>query len=121
MRSHEFDNKQTAVRYFSRRPEVVGKVDAGDYTFFLDEHLLDQAQDRRVDDFVLTKVIPKIPQAKAKIRQLGAGQHFWLYDNTNQIALGVQIWHTDYKIFIIRTVWNGMPSSDANYPIFNVA
>jgi hypothetical protein len=121
MRSHEFDNRQTAVRYFSKRLDVVGKIDVGDYTLFLDEHLLDQAHDRKVDDFVLKEVLPKIPRAKAKIRQLGAGQHFWLYDNTNHVALGVQIWHAEHKIFIVRTVWNGLPSSDANYPIFNVA
>jgi len=121
MRSHEFDNKQTAVRYFSRRPEVVGRLDVGDYTLFLDEHLLDQAHERKVDDFVIQEVIPKIPRAKAKIRLLGAGQHFWLYDNTNHIALGVQLLHEQHKILIVRTVWNGMPGSDAVYPIFHVA
>jgi len=121
MRSHEFINKETAIRYFSRRPEIVGKEEIGTYTLFLDKHLIDQANDRKVDKFVIQNVMSKIPQAKAKIRLMGAGQHFWLYDNTNRVALGVQLLNDEHKIFIVRTVWNGRPSSDNVYPIFNVA
>ncbi len=121
MRSHEFANRQTAANYFSRRPDIVGKLDLGEYTVFLHRHLLDQSQDRAVDEFVIQEVIPKIPRAKAKIRQLGTGQHFWLYDNTNQIALGIHLLNAEHKIFIVRTVWNGRPSSDNVYPIFDVA
>ena len=123
MRSHEFDNKLTAVKYFSRRPNIVGKIDIGDYTVFLDEHLMTQAHlpSRNVDEFVIKDVIPKIPQAKAKIKTLGPGQSFWLYDNTNTISLGIKVINAEYKIFLVKTVWRGMPQSDNNYPIFNVA
>jgi hypothetical protein len=121
MRSHEFANQRTAVNYFSKRPDIIGRIDLGEYTAFLHDHLMTQAQDRDVDEIVLQKVIPKIPQAKAKIRLMGAGQHFWLYDNTNHVALGIQLLNAEHKIFIVRTVWNGRPSSDNVYPIFNVA
>lgn len=120
MRSHEFDDKPNAVRYFGKRPDVVGKIDLGDYTLFLDEHLYDQAQERSVNKRMLQHLIAKIPQAKAKIKTLDAGQHFWLFDNTNTIALGVQVWHVMHKIYMVRTVWPGTPT-DGRYPIFNVA
>ena len=121
MRANDFDNKQMAVNYFSRRSNIIGKLEIGEYTVFLDEHLMYRQKGRDIDEFVIKEVVPKIPRAKAKIRTLDSGQSFWLYDNTNRIALGVKILHLDYKIFLVKTVWRGMPQSDAKYPIFNVA
>jgi hypothetical protein len=121
MRAHDFDNPQTAINYFSRRSNIIGRIDLGDYTAFLDDHLMLRQQGRGVDEFVIREVVPKIPRAKAKIKALDTGQSFYLYDNTNDIALGIKILHQPYKIFLVKTVWDGMPSSDNNYPIFNVA
>lgn len=122
MRSHEFDNKQTAVNYFSRRPNVVGRLDLGEYTVFLDEHLMQQANlpERNVDEFVIQQVIPKISRAKAKIKTLDTSQSFYLYDNTNNVALGIKIFNSPHKIFLVKTVWPGRPSG-GDYPIFDVA
>ena len=91
MRAHDFDNRQTAVNYFSRRSNVIGRIDLGDYTVFLDEHLMYRQKGRDVDEFVIQEVLPKIPQAKAKIKTLVTGQSFYIYDNTNKIALGIKI------------------------------
>ena len=121
MRAHDFDNKQNAVNYYSRRSNIIGRLDLGDYTVFLDEHLMLRQQGRDVDEFVIREVIPKIPSAKGKWRALADGQSFWLYDNTNRIALGVKILNLGYKIFSVKTVWPGKPSSENNFPIFNVA
>ena len=121
MRAHDFDNRLTAVNYFGRRPNIIGRIDLGEYTAFLDEHLMYRQQGRDVDEFVIKKVIPKIPQAKAKIKMLSTGQSFYLSDNANEIALGIKILHAGYKIFLVKTVWDGLPSSDNTYPIFNVA
>jgi hypothetical protein len=121
MRAHDFDNKQTALNYFGRRPNIIGRIDLGEYTAFLDEHLMYRQQGRDVDAFVIQEVVPKIPQAKAKIKTLSTGQSFYLYDNTNQIALGIKILHEPHKIFLVKTVWDGRPSSDNVYPIFDVA
>jgi hypothetical protein len=121
MRSHDFDNKNTAINYFSRRPNIIGRQDHGDYTIFLDEHLMLRQKGRDVDEFVLGQVVPKIPQAKAKIKILENGQSFYIYDNTNKISLGVKILHAGYKIFLVKTVWPGLPQSERYYPIFNVA
>jgi len=121
MRSHEFDNRQTAINYFSRRSNIISRINLGDYTAFLDEHLMLRQQGRGVDEFVIKEVVPKITRAKAKIKELNTGQSFYLYDNTNDIALGIKILHQPYKIFLVKTVWNGQPQSDRNFPIFNVA
>lgn len=123
MRLYEFDDRLALIHQYSRRSNVIGRLNLGDYTVFLDEHLMTQAKlpQRDVDEFVIREVVPKIPRAKAKIRTLDSGQSFWLYDNTNRIALGVKILHQEHKIFLVKTVWRGMPQSDAKYPIFNVA
>jgi hypothetical protein len=121
MRAHDFDNRQTAVNYFGRRSNIIGRIDLGDYTAFLDEHLMYRQQGRDVDEFVIQEVVPKIPRAKAKIKMLDTGQSFYIYDNTNKIALGIKILHAGYKIFLVKTVWDGRPSSDNVYPIFDVA
>jgi len=123
MRAHEFDDRLAIINQYSRRNNVIGRLNVGDYVIFLDEHLMTQANrpERDVDEFVIREVVPKIPQAKAKWKSLGSGQSFWLYDNTNSIALGVKILHLEYKIFLVKTVWRGMPQSDSKYPIFNVA
>lgn len=123
MRLYEFDDRLATINQYARRSNVVGRFNLGDYTIFMDRHLMQQANlpERDVDEFVINEVIPKIPRAKAKIRTLDSGQSFWLYDNTNHIALGVKILHLGYKIFLVKTVWNGMPQSDTKYPIFNIA
>lgn len=123
MRLYEFDDRLAEIHRISRRSNIIGRINVGDSVIFLDEHLMTQANrpERDVDEFVIKEVVPKIPRAKAKIRTLDSGQSFWLYDNTNRIALGVKILHLDYKIFLVKTVWRGMPQSDAKYPIFNVA
>jgi len=123
MRAHEFDDRLAEIHRISRRSNIIGRINAGDSVIFLDEHLMTQANrpERDVDEFVIREVVPKIPRAKAKWKSLGSGQSFWLYDNTNSIALGVKILHLDYKIFLVKTVWRGMPQSDSKYPIFNVA
>ena len=120
MRAHDFDNKQTAVNYFSRRSNIIGRLTLGDFTVFLDEHLMYRQQGRDVDEFVIQEVLPKIPRAKAKIKALDAGQSFYVYDNTNKISLGVKILNAEHKILLVKTVWPGMPN-DFQYPIFNVA
>lgn len=121
MRSHDFDNKTTAVNYFSRRSNIIGRQDHGDYTIFFDEHLMLRQQGRDVDQFVLDQVVPKIPRAKAKIKMLDTGQSFYVYDNSNKIALGVKILNAVHKILLVKTVWAGIPQSENKYPIFNVA
>lgn len=123
MRLYEFDDRLALIHQYSRRSNVIGRLNLDDYTIFLDEHLMTQAKlpERDVDEFVIREVVPKISRAKAKWKSLGTGQSFWLYDNTNSIALGVKILHLDYKIFLVKTVWRGMPQSDSKYPIFNVA
>jgi len=78
-------------------------------------------QGRDVDEFVIREVVPKIPRAKAKIKMLDSGQSFYLYDNTNRIALGIKILNSEHKIFLVMTVWPGLPQSERNYPIFHVA
>lgn len=120
MRAHDFDNKQNAVNYFSRRSNVIAHFTFGDYTVFLDEHLMYRQKGRDVDEFVIQEVLPKIPQAKAKIKTLVTGQSFYIYDNTNKIALGIKIYNAEHKILLVKTVWPGMPN-DYQYPIFNVA
>lgn len=122
MRAHEFANKQTAVNYFARRENIVGRIDVSDYTVFIDEHLMQQAAlpQRNIDETVIQQVIPKIPRAKGKIKTLNTGQSFYLYDNTSDIALGIKLYNTEYKIFLIKTVWPGRPSG-GDYPIFDVA
>jgi hypothetical protein len=122
MRAHEFDDRLALIHQYSRRSNVIGRLNIGDYTIFLDEHLMIQAKlpERDVDEFVIQEVVPKIPKAKAKWKTLGPGQSFWLYDNTNRIALGVKILNLEFKIFLVKTVWRGMPQSNAKYPIFNV-
>jgi hypothetical protein len=120
MRANDFDNKQMAVNYFSRRSNIIGKLEIGEYTVFLDEHLMYRQKGRDIDEFVIKEVIPKIPKAKAKIKTLATSQSFYLYDNTNKIALGIKIYHADYKILLVKTVWPGLPN-EYKYPIFNVA
>jgi hypothetical protein len=120
VRVHEFDNKLNAVNYFGRRSNIIGRIDSGEYTIFLDEHLMYRQQGRDVDEFVIQDVIPKISHAKAKIKLMNTGQSFYVYDNSNKIALGVKILNIEHKILLVKTVWPGIPN-DAKYPIFNVA
>ena len=121
MRAHEFDNKQSLINRFTRRADIVGRINSGEYVIFLHDHLILRQQERKVDEFIIKEVIPKIPHAKAKIKQLHNGQKFWMYDNTNDVAVGCQLISWPHKIILVRTVLGHRPRNDANYPIFDVA
>ena len=100
---------------------VVGMERVGDYKVKIDSHLYHERQiEREVDYKDILRTLRKLPQAKAKFKQLGDGQKFWLYDNEHNLALGISLNNIAQKYFKLKTVWPGMPT-DGRYPVFNVA
>ena len=101
--------------------KIVGRVDVGQYHIYIDQHYIDQLKNREVREIDADQALAKINQAKAKIKTLGPGQSFWMYDNTLNVSLGIKM--TDYvnKVYLLKTVLAGPPRNDRNYPIFNVA
>lgn len=92
----------------------------GDYTIMIDSHALERQPEREVSYQETLRTLKKLPGAKAKFKQLENGQAFWLYDNENNLALGVRLFKKDLKQFKLKTVWPGIPT-DGRYPVFNVA
>lgn len=99
---------------------IVRSTQLGDYTVNIDSHSWDRQSERVVTDEEIERTLRKLPQAKAKFKQLGNGQAFWLYDNEHNIALGIRVTDQDKKIFKLKTVWPGRPTGE-KYPLFNVA
>jgi hypothetical protein len=98
---------------------VVGNLMVGDYYISIDQHLFDREQHRQLNRENILGAINKITGAKAKIKQLDAGQGFWLHDNTTNISVGIRVINLDQKRFLAKTVLNGRSFTD-RYPTFEV-
>lgn len=109
------------AKEFIIEANVVSSVNVGPYQIDIDQHFRDRIKFRKVREIDAFGTLEKINQAKAKIKTMGPGQSFWLYDNTNNVSLGIKMTDYDKKIYLLKTALPGKPQSDRNYPIFNVA
>jgi len=99
--------------------DIVGNVMAGDYRVAVDRHVFDREQDRKLSRENIVAAINKIATAKAKIKQLGNGQRFWLHDNTTDVSVGIRVVNLDQKLFLAKTVLGGRSYSN-RFPTFEV-
>lgn len=99
--------------------DIVGNIMAGDYRVSINQHLFDREQDRKLSRENIVAAINKIAGAKAKIKQLGNGQRFWLHDNTTDVSVGIRIIDLDRKLFHAKTVLGGRSYTD-RFPTFEV-
>jgi hypothetical protein len=99
--------------------DIVGNVMAGDYRVAVDRHVFDREQDRKLSRENIVAAINKIAGAKAKIKQLGNGQRFWLHDNTTDVSVGIRVVNLDQKLFLAKTVLGGRSYTD-RFPTFEV-
>jgi len=98
---------------------IVGNIMAGDYRVAVDQHVFDREQDRQLSREDIVAAINKIASAKAKIKQLGNGQRFWLHDNTTDVSVGIRVVDLDRKLFLAKTVLGGR-SYTTYFPTFEV-
>ena len=104
--------------------DIAGRMSVGEYNLAVHIHLVDRETGRQIKDpnvnrENIVKALRKIPTAKAKIKQLGNGQRFWLHDNTTDISIGIRVSNWAERSFLVRTVIAGTPWND-RYPIFQV-
>ena len=109
------------AKEFIIEANVIGSTSVGEYHIDIDSHFRDRMIFRKVREVDAYSALNKINNAKAKIKTLAPGQSFWLYDNTNNVSLGIKMTDFDKKIYLLKTALPGKPQSDRNYPIFDVA
>ena len=100
----------------------IGNIQIGEYLIIIDDHLIDRMNRPgrlSVTEQEVYNTIMKLPKAKAKFKELGAGQQFWLHDNTNDVSVGFRIKEHDHKTFIAKNVWAGR-NDTVIYPTFEV-
>jgi len=99
-------------------------VAIGDYIFSINvTHVLQRSNERNTNwDQVMT-TLTKVPKAKAKIKELGAGERFWLFDHTLKQALGIKVRSHAVKLYNVNTVVKNADESKPwadRYPVFDV-
>lgn len=108
------------AREFITEANIVGYVQVGNYTVAIDQHFLDQCRDRDVNEREGYLTLEKLPQAKAKLKNIFSGQHFWLHDNTSDISIGLYTKDQQGRRYKLNTIIGTRPQSDNKYPIVEV-
>ena len=107
--------------------KIVKTLQIGNYPVVVDQHFYDELHKRKILEVEAFRTLDKLPQAKAKLKNISFGNSFWLFDNISRIALGIRV-KKDlngpiyYKLnTAIKNPDGSPPWSEANYSLVNVA
>ena len=105
---------------FITEANVVKTVQVGIYSVAIDQHFVDRIVYRKVKEVDAFSTLDKLPQTKAKLKDIFPGQSFWLHDNTNDVSLGIKTINQEKKEYLLKTAVPNRPWGDNNYPIIEV-
>lgn len=94
---------------------IVGTITINGLVIAVDDHAFDQAVKRDVLPTDVDRVIRKLSAVKDQIIALDPGQQFWVYDRTQDVALGFR---TGSKL-LLKTVLGKRPYS-SDTPVIEI-
>lgn len=108
------------AKEFITEANVIKTVKVGNYTVAIDQHFVDRIIYRKVREIDAFHTLDKLPQAKAKLKEIYPGQSFWLHDNTNNVSLGIKTINQEKREYLLKTAVPNRPWGDNTYPIIEV-
>ena len=97
----------------------VGPYQVGDMLFDIRRHAIERLEERNVPISTAREMLRRISTMKDKIRKMGAGQAFWVYDPSLGISMGIRLLDSG-KVQWATTIIGEPRNRDARYPMINI-
>jgi Domain of unknown function (DUF6321) len=87
----------------------IGHLSVGDMDIEVDSHSINQSISRFVSPRSVDKVLKKFPTVEDKISKIPDGHKFWVFDVTNDVAVGMRCLDAENKRYRLMTVVGSKP------------
>ena len=96
---------------------LVGELNFGPLKIMVDQHTIDRSIQRYVSPFGVDRVLKQLPTIIDQLRGIDPGQQVWVYDQAQNIALGMRRLGTEQNLrFLFKTVVGDRPY-DSDMPV----
>jgi hypothetical protein len=96
---------------------LVGELNFGPLKIMVDQHTIDRSIQRYVSPFGVDRVLKQLPSIIDELRKVEPGQQVWVYDQAQNIALGMRRLGTEQNLrFLFKTVVGDRPY-DSDMPV----
>ena len=88
---------------------AVGKLTIGPFEIVVDDHSIERAEQRKIKTRDIDNTLRKVKQPRVvkQMQNIDTGSRFYVFDHTNNVALGLR--RIGDSKFILKTVYNGRP------------
>lgn len=87
----------------------LGRLTIGGLTIIVDDHAMDQAVLRNVLPTDVDRTLRKISSIKDQIQAIDDGQQFWIFDQAQDISLGMRCLNAEQARYVLKTVLDQHP------------
>ena len=87
----------------------LGRLTIGGLTIIVDDHAMDQAVLRNVLPTDVDRTLRKISSIKDQIQAIDDGQQFWIFDQAQDISLGMRCLNAEQFRYVLKTVLDQHP------------
>jgi len=103
----------------SLNEKELGRLTIGGLTVIVDDHAMDRTVLRDVLPTAVDHTLRKLPSVKEQIQQLEDGQQFWIFDQAQDISLGMRCLNAEQARYVLKTVLDRQPYSSPT-PVITV-
>lgn len=97
--------------------DLVGELNFGPLKIMVDQHTIDRSIQRYVSPFGVDRVLKQLPGVIDQLRGVEPGQQVWVYDQAQNIAIGMRRLGTDQNLrYLFKTVVGDRPY-DSDMPV----
>jgi hypothetical protein len=97
---------------------TTGQLRIGDMTIEVDGHSFQQTIKRFVSPLSVDKVLKKFETVSDQIAEIPNGHKFWVFDEKNDVAVGMRCLDAEHKRYKLMTVVGNKPW-DGPTPVIN--
>lgn len=98
---------------------AVGTLKINDIVYVVDNHAFDRVRDREVQPAAIDYLLKKMHLVREVLDSIDLGQKIWVYDSTQDIAIGLRRKSGDQLTFQLKTVVGKKPY-DGPTPIITI-
>jgi hypothetical protein len=112
-------DQQNQTTNESLNEKELGRLTIGGLTVIVDDHAMDRTVLRDVLPTAVDHTLRKLPSVKEQIQQLEDGQQFWIFDQAQDISLGMRCLNAEQARYVLKTVLDRQPYSSPT-PVITV-
>lgn len=100
--------------------ETVARFNVDGLMVSVDKHVRDQARDRQLNLKTVGYALSRLASIRNKLDEITAGQKFWVYDEKQDLSLGIRKISPNNLIYHLKTVVAGKPYQQGSLPHYTI-